>query len=55
MLISLEFNKNSIKILPIEYIIYLFPDIGPQTKKFTIYPMKNSLKKIPLSGVFTVK
>lgn len=45
--IEIKYTKEFLNVQniysPIKYIIYLFPDICPETKKFSIYSMEYGL------------
>ena len=42
-------------ILPVKYIIYLFPDISSESQKLAIYSVNYCLEEISFSWIFTIK
>lgn len=48
-------KRKSNKISPVEYIVDLFANICPETKKFAIDSVQSGFKVIPFSRIFTVK
>lgn len=57
---DLQKLRNAIESLGLideleKHVVYGSPDVRTQVQKFTIYPMKGSLKEISLSRVFRVE
>lgn len=40
---------------PVEYVVDLSADVGPETQELAVDPVEDGLQEVPLPGVFTVK
>ena len=42
-------------ISPVEYVVDLSADVGPEAQELAVDPVEDGLQEVPLPGVFTVK
>ena len=40
---------------PVKYVVYLFPDVGSESKKLSIYSVQDCFEEVSFTRIFTVK